>query len=99
MNLTDQAHLLPFTFARDFLILAQAHDNQEESVDCWISEATPATAVAEISRRYGALRLQVVTRQELETAITSVYADSGNNAAQVIDEYRGPRCGMEQLTL
>jgi general secretion pathway protein E len=87
MTLTNQAHLLPFAFARDFLILAQAHDNQEESVACWISEATPATAVAEISRRYGALRLQVVTRQELESAITSVYADSGNNAAQVIDEY------------
>ena len=87
MTLTNQAHLLPFAFARDFLILAQAHDNQEENVACWISEATPATAVAEISRRYGALRLQVVTRQELESAITSVYADSGNNAAQVIDEY------------
>lgn len=87
MNLTDQAHLLPFAFARDFLILAQAHDNQEESVDCWISEATPAIAVAEISRRYGALRLQVVARHELESAIKSSYADSGNNAAQVIDEY------------
>ncbi len=87
MTLTNQAHLLPFAFARDFLILAQAHDNQEESVACWISEATPATAVAEISRRYGALRLQIVTRQELESAITSVYADSGHNAAQVIDEY------------
>ena len=84
---TDQAHLLPFAFARDFLILAQSHDNQETSVDCWISEATPASALAEISRRYGALRLQVVTRQELETAIKSAYADSGNNAAQVIDEY------------
>ena len=84
---TDQAHLLPFAFARDFLILAQAHGNQEESVDCWIAEATPASALAEISRRYGALRFQVVTRQELETAIKSAYADSGNNAAQVIDEY------------
>ena len=84
---TDQAHLLPFAFARDFLILAQAHDNQEASLDCWISEATPASALAEISRRYGALRFQVVTRQELETAIKGAYADSGNNAAQVIDEY------------
>jgi general secretion pathway protein E len=87
MNLTDQAHLLPFAFARDFLILAQAHENQDEGVDCWISEGTPAIAVAEISRRYGALRLQFVTRQELESAIKSAYADSGNNAAQVIDEY------------
>jgi general secretion pathway protein E len=66
---TDQAHLLPFAFARDFLILAQAHGNQEESVDCWISEATPASALAEISRRYGALRFQVVTRHNLQSKV------------------------------
>lgn len=87
MNLTEQSHLLPFGFARDFLILAQAHQNQTDSVNCWITEFTPVVAVAEISRRYGAVKLKIVTRQELESAIKLAYTDSGNDAAQVIDEY------------
>ncbi len=87
MNLSDQSRLLPFSYARDFSILAQANEHQESGFTCWITESTPATAVAEISRRYGAVQINKVTPQELENAIKLAYAGSGNDAAQVIDAY------------
>lgn len=87
MNHTDHPQLLPFSFARDNLILAQVSEDKKSSIDCWISEATPLQAVAEISRRYGSIRLNLVARQDIETAIAQTYANTGNDAAQVIDEY------------
>lgn len=87
MNLSEQSRLLPFSYARDFSILAQANENQESGIACWITESTPALAVAELSRRYGAVQLNRVTQQELENAIKLAYAGSGNDAALVIDAY------------
>ena len=87
MNLSERSRLLPFAYARDFLILAQANENQEDGITCWITESTPTTAVAEISRRYGSVQLNRVTPLELDNAIKLAYAGSGNDAAQVIDAY------------
>ena len=87
MNLSERSRLLPFAYARDFLILAQANENQEDGISCWITESTPTTAVAEISRRYGSVQLNRVTPLELDNAIKLAYAGSGNDAAQVIDAY------------
>ncbi len=77
--------LLPFSFARDFGVLAQA-GSAEDAVDVWVSEATAPAAVAEISRRFGRLRVNPLPREQLESAIAKAYAGSGGDAAQVVDE-------------
>ena len=87
MNRMNDPRLLPFSFARDFAVLAQAASSADGVVDLWVSEATAPAAVSEISRRYGHVRLTTLSRQELESAIAKAYAGSGNDAAQVIDEY------------
>ncbi len=87
MNRMNDPRLLPFSFARDFAVLAQAASSADGVVDLWVSEATAPAAVSEISRRYGQVRLTTLSRQELESAIAKAYAGSGNDAAQVIDEY------------
>ncbi len=77
--------LLPFSFARDFGVLAQAGVH-EEPVDVWVSDGTAPAAVAEISRRFGRLRVNPLPREQLESAIAKAYAGSGGDAAQVVDE-------------
>jgi general secretion pathway protein E len=42
--------------------------------------------VAEVGRRFGRLRLNALSREQLETAIARAYAGSGGDAAQVVDE-------------
>ncbi|MEY3695376.1 MAG: type secretion system protein GspE, partial [Pseudomonadota bacterium] len=77
--------LLPFAFARDFGVLAQA-GAPEQAIDVWISDTTPVAAVAEISRRYGRLRLNRLTTEQLERAIAQAYASGSGDAAQVVGE-------------
>ncbi len=77
--------LLPFAFARDFGVLAQA-GAPNDAIDVWISETTPAAAVAEISRRFGRLRLNRLTTEQLERAIAQAYASGSGDAAQVVGE-------------
>ena len=78
------ARLLPYAFARDHAILAQQGD---AVVELSISGATPVAAIAEVSRRYGAVRLKTMPPAELEAAIARAYAASGGNAAQLADEF------------
>lgn len=87
MNRMSDPRLLPFSFARDFAVLAQAASNADDAIDLWVSEDTAPTAVAEISRRYGRVRMTTLPREQLESAIAKAYAGSGGDAAQVIDEY------------
>ncbi len=87
MNQMHDPRLLPFSFARDFAVLAQGPTNADGVVDCWVSDATAPAALAEISRRYGRVRLNTLSRTDLESAIAKAYAGSGGDAAQVIDEY------------
>jgi general secretion pathway protein E len=77
--------LLPFSFARDFGVLAQG-GAPHGSVDVWVSESTPTAALAEISRRFGRVRVNALSREQLEQAIAKAYASSGGDAAQVVGE-------------
>ncbi len=77
--------LLPFSFARDFGVLAQAGE-ADGAVDVWVSDATSPAAVAEVGRRFGRVRLNTLPREQLESAIAKAYAGAGGDAAQVVDE-------------
>ena len=76
--------LLPYAFARDFTLLATQNG---EAVDLHICDATPKSAIAEVSRHYGAMSLTRISAEELEAAIANAYAGSGGNAAQLADEF------------
>jgi general secretion pathway protein E len=84
------ARLLPYSFARDFSLLARRTDSGDQgavaAVEVWVSAATAPSAIAEVGRRYGRIKLKTMAREELEAAIASAYAGSGNDAAQVVDE-------------
>jgi general secretion pathway protein E len=86
----SQARLLPYSFARDFTLLARRGDAVDggvaPAVEVWVSEATAPTAIAEVSRRYGRVKLKMLSREALEQAIAAAYAGSGGDAAQVVDE-------------
>ena len=83
MAVMHDPRLLPFSYARDFGLLAQA---AEDGVDIWLSDATAPSAVAEVGRHFGRVRLNALSREQLETAIARAYAGSGGDAAQVVDE-------------
>ncbi len=91
------SRLLPFSFARDHGVLAQAGAGEVADVDrggtdaggaveVWVSEATAPSTVAEISRRYGRMRIHTMPREQLESAIARAYAGHGGDAAQVVGE-------------
>ncbi len=79
------ARLLPYAFARDFTLLARR--DADARIEVCISEATPVAAIAEVSRHFGHISLTPMTAADLSAAIAAAYADSGGDAAQVIDEY------------
>jgi general secretion pathway protein E len=81
------SNLLPYAFARDFLVLAKHSDQAENTVDVWVAGATPAAAIAEVARRFGRIALKPLARAELDDAIASAYAGSGGDASQVADEF------------
>jgi general secretion pathway protein E len=80
------ARLLPYAFARDHALLARRSESANNSVEVWVSEATAPSAIAEVSRRFGRIKLKSISREDLESAIASAYAGSGGDAAQVVDE-------------
>ena len=98
-----QRALLPYGFARDFGLLAVSADTTiqtdasdpekdsaqpgSQSVTVWFSSATPLTAITEVSRRWGAIHLQKMEAQELDSAIATAYAHAGGDAAQVASEF------------
>ena len=79
------ARLLPYAFSRDFTLLARR--DADARIEVCISEATPVAAIAEASRYFGHISLTTMTAADLSAAIAAAYADSGGDAAQVIDEY------------
>ena len=79
-----QANLLPYGFARESSILAGW--GEQDLLFVWASEKTSATAIAEVGRRYGRVKLMQISHPDLELAIDRAYAGSGGNAAQVVDE-------------
>jgi general secretion pathway protein E len=84
--MTD-TRLLPYAFARDYGLLAQRDDAAGSPVEVLVSDATAPTAVAEVSRSFGQVRIRSLPRETLEAEIARAYAQSGGDAAQVIDEY------------
>ena len=83
--MTD-ARLLPYAFARNFALLAQ-RSAADSPVEVWVSAATTPSAIAEVSRCFGRIKLKSMPREALETEIAKAYASSGGDAAQVVDEY------------
>jgi general secretion pathway protein E len=85
------ARLLPYAFARDFVLLAHRIEGDgmmaPQTIEVWVSDATTPTAIAEVSRKFGRIKLKSMLTAELELAIAQAYAGSGGDAAQVIDEY------------
>ncbi|PUA19099.1 type II secretion system protein GspE [Glaciimonas sp. PCH181] len=80
--------LLPYAFARKFGLLAQRDEGvNTAAITLWISEATQPSAIAEVSRRFGRIRLQTMPHSALETAIAKAYEGAGGDAAQVVDEF------------
>jgi len=82
-----ETRLLPYAFARDFALLAQRGDGADSEVEVLVSNTTAPSAIAEVGRRFGRMRLKPMPLAELEAAIAQAYAGSGGDAAQVIDEY------------
>ncbi|WP_317203059.1 type II secretion system ATPase GspE [Janthinobacterium sp.] len=80
-------HLLPYAFARDFAVLARSSDTAEHTVDVLVSASTAPAAIAEVSRRFGRIRLLSMPRAELDAAIAAAYAGAGGDAAQMADEF------------
>ncbi|MYN04153.1 type II secretion system ATPase GspE [Pseudoduganella sp. DS3] len=81
------SNLLPYAFARDFLVLAQPSSEAEHAVDVMMSNATPASAIAEVSRRFGRINLKHLSRADLEAAIATAYASASGDASQVAEEF------------
>ncbi len=79
--------MLPYGFARSGQILI-AHQHVGV-LEVWISESTAASAIGEVSRNFGALRLVRVPAAELQQLISSVYSDREGGAAQVVGEVEG----------
>jgi general secretion pathway protein E len=83
--MTD-ARLLPYAFARDHVVLARRSDTAANAVEVWVSDATVPSAIAEVSRRFGRVKLKALPREDLEAAIAKAYANAGSDAAQVVGE-------------
>jgi general secretion pathway protein E len=85
----SEVHLLPYAYARDFALLARRVEPAvvgAASVEVWVSDSTAPTAVAEISRRFGRVKIKSMEHAVLEAAIAQAYAGSGGDAQQVIDD-------------
>ncbi|MEQ1556430.1 MAG: type II secretion system protein GspE, partial [Gallionella sp.] len=79
------SRLLPYSFARDFSLLARR--DTAGKVDLCISAATPLMAISEVSRQLGFLTLLRLEPSELAALIATAYENSGGDAAEVIDAY------------
>jgi len=79
-------NLLPYAFARDYLVLASSGE-RDDTVRVLVSNATTPAAIAEVSRRFGRIQLTAMPRAELEAAIASAYAGAGGDISQVADEF------------
>ncbi len=85
-TITTDARLLPYAFARDHALLARRSEAANNAVEVWVSEATAPSAIAEVSRRFGRVKLRSLPREDLEAAIAKAYANSGGDAAQVVED-------------
>jgi len=80
------SNMLPYAFARDFLVLAKPAETAG-AVEVYVSSATAPSAIAEVSRRFGRIQLKSLPRADLEAAIADAYAGAGGDVSQVADEF------------
>ncbi|TCW79471.1 type II secretion system protein GspE, partial [Burkholderia sp. SRS-46] len=82
---------LPYAFARNgqILIAGERSAAHPEMLEVWVSERTPASAIAEVARRMERLALVCVPADELAQAINHAYARQDGSAAQVVGEVEG----------
>lgn len=79
--------LLPFAFARDFSLLACRESTATEAhVEVLVSKQTSPSAIAEVGRRFGQIKLRVLPQEALLVEIAKAYAGSGGDAADVVGE-------------
>jgi general secretion pathway protein E len=81
------SNMLPYAFARDFLVLARPAEQSAGAVEVLVSSATAPSAIAEVSRRFGRIQLKSLPRADLEAAIADAYAGAGSDVSQVADEF------------
>ena len=79
--------LLPYAFARDFSVLASRQiEGEHTQVELTVSKETSPTAIAEAGRRFGMVKLKVLSHADLLLEIAKAYAGSGGDAADVVGE-------------
>lgn len=81
------ARLVSYGFAREAPLLI-AHQ-RPDGLEVWVSRATSPTALAEVARVHGALRLRVLEPEALEHAMSDAYNRQDGSAAQVVGEVEG----------
>lgn len=79
--------LLPYGFARDFSVLA-SRDNAVAGapVELSVSNKTSPAAIAEVGRKFGTIKLNMLSHDALSDLIAKAYAGSGGDAADVVGE-------------
>jgi general secretion pathway protein E len=83
----DPSRMLPYGFARNGQILIA--NRQDDTIEVWISERTPISAIAEVSRNVSLVSLVCVPADELAQAINTAYSRQDGSAAQVVGEVEG----------
>src|SRR5450830_273374 len=79
--------LLPYGFARDFLVLASRDTSIPGApVEISVSQKTTPSAIAEVGRKFGKIKLNVISPDALDELIAKAYAGSGGDAADVVGE-------------
>ncbi|MDY7538057.1 type II secretion system ATPase GspE [Undibacterium sp. RTI2.1] len=79
--------LLSYAYARDFSVLACRDLNDSAAcVELAVSTETKPAAIAEVGRRFGRVKLNVMPHADLLEMIARTYAGSGGDAADVVGE-------------
>lgn len=81
------ARMLNYGFARSGqLLIAHQH---ADGLEVWTSDLTRPAALAEVARRFGAVRVVRVPADALTAAINRAYSLQDSSAAQVVGEVEG----------
>lgn len=79
--------LVPFGFARDHsLLVCRSTQGEHSQIDLLVSKQTSPSAIAEVGRRFGQVKLKLMSHESLLAEIAKAYAGSGGDAADVVGE-------------
>ncbi|WP_176072611.1 GspE/PulE family protein, partial [Trinickia caryophylli] len=88
MEVEEEAvRLLSYAFSRAGQLLIARRDAQQCEV--WVGANTRDSALAEVARRFGVLRIVRLPADELAQAINQAYERNDGSAAQVVGEVEG----------